>query len=111
LDFFLSLCVKSRSRCPRAPAEDLVKWLQAYANEHHCYVAMDEPLYSPRFHTFTENPMLYRDNDDGYWYWTGKNHRWIDDEIPEELRRAPNPNFRVIYRPENPPMNMKKSAG
>jgi len=55
--------------------------------------------------------MLYRDNDDGYWYWTGKNHRWIDDEIPEELRRAPNPNFRVIYRPENPPMNMKKSAG
>lgn len=102
LSKFLRKKPQQKQQVPAGTTEDLVKWLQDYANEHRCYVAMDEPIYSPKFHTFTESPMLYHEDDEGYWYWSGKNRHWIDDKIPENLRRAPDPDFRVIYRPENP---------
>lgn len=80
--------------------EDLVAWLQDYADKNHCYVAMNEPLYSPRFKAFQSRPELRYDHEDGDWCWCGKGARWLDWDIPEDLQSAPDPDFHVIYSPK-----------
>ena len=68
--------------------QKLVQWLQNYANEHDCYVCINSD-YSPCVIAINGNPIRRYDKEDGYWYWTyygkGKS-KWIDDEIPEELK-------------------------
>ena len=68
--------------------QKLVQWLQNYANEHSCYVCINSD-YSPCVIAINGNPIRRYDEENGYWYWTyhgkGKS-KWIDDEIPEELK-------------------------
>lgn len=100
LKWLKALRAPKKAQAPKRTTEELVAWLQDYANRNHCYVAMNEPLYSPKFKSFQSPPELQYDSEDGDWCWCGKGARWLDREIPEDLRRAPYPDYRVVYSPK-----------
>lgn len=79
--------------------KDLEAWLQKYANDHGVFVAIDQPLYDPKFHSFTCMPELKYDSEDGAWHWHGLGHRWIDRDIPEELRSMRGGDYKIVYAP------------
>lgn len=80
--------------------KDMEAWLQKYADDHGVFVAMDQPLYSPKFHSFTCMPELKYDSEDGVWHWIGLGHRWIDMDIPEELRSmTQGVDYKKVYAP------------
>ena len=82
------------------PVKDLEAWLQKYADDNGVFVAMDQPLYSSKFHSFTSMPELKYDSEDGAWCWHGLRNRWIDDIIPENLRSmARGVDYKKVYVP------------
>ena len=87
--------------------QKLIKWLKDYANNNKCHVCINSD-YSPCVIAIWGNPTRKYDEEDGYWKWTSKDKnfkfKWIDDEIPEELKMARFDlmgNIGIKFSPEN----------
>jgi len=85
--------------------EDLVKHLQYLANNLGCYVAMDQPIYSPiAIYAFRYKPELSYDPEEGDHYWVnsghGKYYVRITDLVPAKmLEFAADLDYQNIYSP------------
>ncbi len=92
----------------------LSNWLQNYANEHNCYVCMDEPMYSPlRFNSFIQVPHIVFDEEDGDHYWVcphpkpcrycknNKKCKQLGDKIPRRLKKLYKfIDYKKLYMPQ-----------